>query len=361
MRKIAKLGFQVIEDVKTMTTDHPARLSGGFGRIGGTGTGRPDFAAAVPPGGYAWWYVDALSDDRRDGLTIIAFIGSVFSPWYAWARRRGPAPAENHCAINVALYGAGGKRWAMTERGPDALKRDATSLAIGPSALHWDGHTLTLDIDEVTAPLPSRVRGVVRLTPTGLGQTTVSLDAAGRHGWSPIAPTSRVSVSMSHPTRAWEGHGYFDTNWGARPLEADFAEWHWCRATLHDGAAVLYDITRRTGEHFGVARRYWADGTSAPFDPPPEVALKPGFWCLPRVTRTDLGTTARVVQTVEDSPFYARSVVEMHLLGRKVEAMHETLSLRRFDTPWMRLMLPFKAPKERKFFGSYFQKRTTSS
>ena len=31
-------------------------------------------------GGYVWWYVDALSDDGLHGLTMIAFIGSVFSP-----------------------------------------------------------------------------------------------------------------------------------------------------------------------------------------------------------------------------------------------------------------------------------------
>ena len=49
----------------------------------------PRFDQAVPPGGYAWWYVDALSDDGRHALTIIAFIGSVFSPYYAAARRRG--------------------------------------------------------------------------------------------------------------------------------------------------------------------------------------------------------------------------------------------------------------------------------
>ena len=40
----------------------------------------PRFDAPVPPGGYAWWYVDALSDDGRHGLTVIAFVGSVFSP-----------------------------------------------------------------------------------------------------------------------------------------------------------------------------------------------------------------------------------------------------------------------------------------
>ena len=48
------------------------------------------FDTPVAPGGYAWWYIDALSDDGRCGLTIIAFIGSVFSPYYALARRRAP-------------------------------------------------------------------------------------------------------------------------------------------------------------------------------------------------------------------------------------------------------------------------------
>jgi carotenoid 1,2-hydratase len=343
--------METVDHTAHTNSDPNARLGykppspSNLGPIGGPGTCRPDFAAPVPPGGYAWWYVDALSDDGQHGLTVIAFIGSVFSPWYAWARRRGPAPAENHCAVNVALYGAGGKRWAMTERSAGALRRTATSLAIGPSALHWDGHALTIDVNEVTAPLPSRLRGHIRLTPTGLGRNIVMLDAENRHGWSPIAPTARVTVSMSQPARTWEGHGYFDCNWGARPLEADFAEWHWCRADIADGAAVLYDVTRRDGSRFGVARRYTRDGNSVAFDAPPETPLARGLWLLPRATRTDPGTRARVVDTVEDSPFYARSVVEMHLLGERVTAMHEALSLDRFDTYWMRLMLPFKAPR----------------
>ncbi|MEP6836808.1 MAG: carotenoid 1,2-hydratase, partial [Bradyrhizobium sp.] len=61
----------------------------------------------VSPNGYAWWYVDALSDDGQYGITVIAFIGSVFSPYYAFARRKGPADPLNHCAINVAIYRKG--------------------------------------------------------------------------------------------------------------------------------------------------------------------------------------------------------------------------------------------------------------
>ena len=77
------------------------------------------FDQPVPAGGYAWWYIDAISDDGNHGLTLIAFVGSVFSPYYAWARRRaGPAGADplNHCAVNVALYGRSGSRWATYPR-----------------------------------------------------------------------------------------------------------------------------------------------------------------------------------------------------------------------------------------------------
>ena len=48
----------------------------------------PRFDAPVVRGGYSWWYVDALSDDGKNGITLIALIGSVFSPYYAAMRRR---------------------------------------------------------------------------------------------------------------------------------------------------------------------------------------------------------------------------------------------------------------------------------
>jgi hypothetical protein len=86
-----------------------------FRHAGGGEPGRgPRFDAAVPPGGYLWWYVDGLSDCGRYGLSVIAFVGSVFSPYYHWAGRRDP---DDHVCINVALYRPGGNRWSMTERG----------------------------------------------------------------------------------------------------------------------------------------------------------------------------------------------------------------------------------------------------
>ena len=57
-----------------------------------------DFSAAVPANGYRWWYLDALSDDARFGVAIIGFVGSVFSPYYFSARKKGSANPEDFCS-----------------------------------------------------------------------------------------------------------------------------------------------------------------------------------------------------------------------------------------------------------------------
>jgi carotenoid 1,2-hydratase len=306
------------------------------------------FDRKVPRNGYAWWYIDALADDGRHGLTIIAFIGSVFSPYYAWARRHDPAGGDpyDHCALNVALYGPGG-RWAMTERGRAGVQASASALAIGPSALRWDGAALTVDIDEIAAPIPRRLRGRVRLHPAALMDRSYSLDAAGRHRWHPCAPCARVEVNLTHPALHWAGAAYFDSNAGDAPLEDAFSEWDWSRAHLHGGTetAVLYEAARRDGTRTSLAMKFDAAGTVSAFDPPPRVALPETGWRIARITRSDAATTARVERTLEDTPFYARSVLAATMLGERVTTVHESLSLDRFRAKWVQMLLPFRMPR----------------
>ena len=87
---------------------------------------RPNFDISVGPNGYAWWYVDGLSDCGRRAVSVICFIGSVFSPWYKWSGRRHP---QNHVCMNVATYGPGG-RFAMTDRGVSALRQSPSEIEI---------------------------------------------------------------------------------------------------------------------------------------------------------------------------------------------------------------------------------------
>ncbi|HZF77163.1 MAG TPA: carotenoid 1,2-hydratase [Acetobacteraceae bacterium] len=251
----------------------------------------------------------------------------------------------NHAALNVALYGET-RRWALTERGASKVWRDGSNLAIGPSALHWDGATLSFQIEEVTAPLPSRLRGTVRLHTGGLNGRVFTLDAAGRHRWSPISAASRVEVAFDQPGLSWSGPAYFDTNEGDAPLESDFVDWDWCRAKLRDGTAILYNARRRDGTSQALALRTLPGGGVEEIAPQAEAELpRTRIWRIPRPTRAEPGASPRLVRTLEDTPFYARSVIGTRILGEDAVAVHESLSLDRFRLPVVQAMLGFKVPR----------------
>lgn len=300
---------------------------------------------SVPPSGYAWWYIDALSDDARYGLTIIAFIGSVFSPYYAFARRNGGAYPANHVAVNVALYGRGARRWTMTERGTKALQQSEDRLGIGPSSLRWDNGTLVIDINEIAVPLPRRVRGQVRLEPLALPGRAFALDEAGAQIWHPIAPRARIEANFSSPALRWQGTAYFDHNRGAAPLEHAFRAWHWSRQTADGTTRILYDAARRNGTSAAIAVEIGADGAVSAFEAPPRRKLRTSLWGIRRVTRSDHGCDASILETLEDTPFYARSLLATSCGGLQGPAMHESLDLDRFSSPIVQAMLAFRMPR----------------
>ena len=299
--------------------------------------------------GYAWWYLDALSEDGEFGFVLIVFVGSVFSPYYAWARRRaGPAGADPqaHNAFNLSLYRRGRKLWTMTERGAGALQRDASHLQIGPSSLHWEGETLHARIDEVAVPWPRRVRGSIRLHLPAWQPRWHALDAAGRHRWWPIAPRAEVELDFAQPALRWRGHGYLDSNRGDEPLEDAFVRWHWSRAPLVGGrAAVMYDALRRDGSSTSLALRFSRQGDTEVVDRLPGCTLPAGAWGVARATTSDAGQPARSHRVLEDGPFYVRSQVGASWLGEPVRAMHESLDLDRFRRPLVQAMLPFRMPR----------------
>ena len=51
------------------------------------------------------------------------------------------------------------------------------------------------------------------------------------------------------------------------------------------------------------------------------------------------------LRSLEDGPFYARSLIESTLLGERVHGVHESLSLDRFAAPWVQALLPFRMPR----------------
>ncbi len=299
------------------------------------------FNRDVKPGGYVWWYIDAISDDGQNALTLIAFIGSVFSPYYSWANRKSAADPLNHCAMNVVLYNKRGGYWAMTERRRASVGRSPETLRIGPSRLEWDGNVLSARIHEITAPIPRRLSGTLHVTPSAIHTGSYALDDAARHRWRPISPLSRIEVNFERPDLSWQGAAYLDSNEGDAPLAQDFLDWWWSRT--QDGE-VLYDVRRRDGSTKTLALRFH-DGQAVAFEPPPPRNLAPTLWRVPRTTRAPSGHDVKIVRTLEDAPFYSRSLIETSFEGQSQLAVHESLSLTRFAAPWVQLMLPFRMPR----------------
>lgn len=303
-----------------------------------TGARGPGFDAPVVPGGYLWWYLDVLDPVSGLGLTIIAFVGNVFSPRYFAARARGAADPHDFCAINVALYRPGGDRWVMSEVARADAHRSAADFSVGCSHLRWEGEVLVVDFDERTAPWPGRLAGQVRLHPAQAFGPRVNLSPDGAHRWYPVAPLAHAEVILEAPQLRFAGPAYHDVNHGDAPLEQHFCSWDWSRTTHADAATVLYDTQLRTGDALRFGRRFTADGQMIDVDPPKAHDLGRTGWRMPRHTRTAPDTPVAVQRTLVDAPFYSRS----WLTVGPDHTIHESVDLDRFSAGWVRFLLPFK-------------------
>lgn len=282
---------------------------------------------------------------------MIAFVGSVFSPWYRRERASGHADPMRHCAINVALHGPDGTAWVFTEKPREAIHRAPERFELGRgTSLEWQGDELVITIDEATKPffqrMPPRVRGTVRIRPHALFGTANVLDPEGRQRWFCVAPESRFEAEFSAPALRFSGRAYHDSNQGEVGLEYSFRSWHWSRAPLESGTAVLYDTIDRTGRQTRLGRLFHRDGRVEPIDPASEVELGAATWGVGRAIRSDDPQQTRVVDTLEASPFYARSIVQVALAGQTVRAFHESLDLERFRAPWVQFLLPWRIRRE---------------
>ncbi len=233
----------------------------------------------------------------------------------------------------------------MTDRGAGALRQSRDALQIGPSQIAWQNGVLVMDIAEYSAlPRLGKVTGQIRLTPSAVTDVQADLTPDGRHVWRPFAPVARIDVDIS-PGHRWSGHGYFDANFGAAPLEADFNHWTWGRYPRVGGASVFYDALRCDGSRLELGVDFDPAGRAFAVSPPPVSPLPRTAWGIARHTRGDKGTTARQRMALLEAPFYARTMVETVLMGEPVTGMHETLDLRRYDSKLVQAMVACRVPR----------------
>jgi carotenoid 1,2-hydratase len=290
------------------------------------------------PGAYRWFYADVRAGEYS--AVFIFMVGSLFSPRYSVAARRGGLPGE-HCAVNFALYHRGlRKRWVLSEY--PALAMDSPHhLRIGRSTLSYDDAGVRLELDERTAPWGRRVKARLVLEPmTPLGDE-VQLVPGLPHWWRPLAPRARASLTLETEGVRAEGLGYHDTNHGAEQLGARLSGWHWSRTHGADATVVEYLLpegaapVRVTAGARGVQCERGAGAEPLP--------MELTGWGL-RVPR-HLRVGDRVLgapRLLESSPFYAR--VESHEEG--LDTLGEVADFRRFHSPLIRWMAHFRTRVE---------------
>ena len=108
---------------------------------------------------------------------------------------------------------------------------------------------------------------------------------------------------------------------------------------------VLYDVECIDAAPLQLGLRFGANGQVDTIEPLAAATLARTRWGIARGARADAGTVPRALRTLTDAPFYARSLLEAQWLGERVDVMHESLSLSRFDTRWVQAMLPFRMPR----------------
>ncbi|HEU4409252.1 MAG TPA: carotenoid 1,2-hydratase [Polyangiaceae bacterium] len=229
------------------------------------------------------------------------------------------------------------------------LRRDAPDrLELGAGLVEFDERGLSLRFDERTSPFPRprsrRLEGSLRLEAESEPSAgPYALDTRGAHLWWPVFGRARLRVDVPAERLGWSGWGYHDANAGDAPLGRAFGAWSWGRFHVGDETIVTYDARPRAGACSPLALAIGPGGGAAPFEGPTEAfACGRTAWGLPVSVRAERGAAPALGRALEDGPFYARHLVASSFRGRRVEGICETLSLERFEAPWVRFLLPFR-------------------
>ena len=274
----------------------------------------------------------------------------MFSPYYARARRRSErvAAAEDHCAVNIALYRPGGDRWALTERGGGALDRSPHRLSIGDSSIAWEEEAIVARFSERCSPFGQPLRGQLRLEPQRWDGQAIALSGDDAHRWWPIAPLARAEVRLDQPALSFSGQAYLDANQGREPLEAGFRRWSWARLSTQDRAVIVYDAHTQGGARRTLVRRYDSSGLVELSPASLRLkALRRTGWGLAQERLVDPGSEVEVERALEDTPFYARTSLRASVGGLSGSGVQETLSLDRFQERWVQALLGFRIRRAR--------------
>ncbi|MEO0812166.1 MAG: hydroxyneurosporene dehydrogenase [Myxococcota bacterium] len=234
----------------------------------------------------------------------------------------------------------------MSEYPRRSVARSPDLLTIGTNQIHWSENELRIDVrDRLTRfggslnPFGEAIEGTIRVIPRALNRRAFALDMPAKHTWWPVAPESDIEVSLNG--QYFCGTAYFDTNWGREPLERGFRGWNWSRSKIANRTVVHYVTDADDGSRHALALEFDADGDARDRACGPQRALARSNWGIRREVVSDSNAPV-ISEVMEDTPFYARQRVAHEIDGQTVEAIHESLDLRRFDSRAVQHLLTYK-------------------
>lgn len=308
--------------------------------------GVPDVVLDAP-GGFAWWYVDAL-DERGDGAVLIWSWGLPFLPGYLSGARSGAGdPARARPSFNVALY-EGGKPafYILQTYHPDDVETDGQgSFRFGATRItRPTPGRVDLAIDLPVPRSRSRLQGALSVSgsPARLGDG-LAPSPRPHHRWTPVFGPSRLSGQLTCGDRVFDidAPAYHDRNEGDRRFDdLGIDHWIWGRLISDERTRIWYICYAKTGPATAWGVELARDGTLRLFDELEPRLIEPrrgafGMRTWRQVQLIDRHgrpfVTAQTRNRVDDGFFYARTVVEAEAEGHRGLGIAEWIVPDRID------------------------------
>lgn len=309
----------------------------------------PDVTALAPPGGFLWWYVDAL-DGNGDGFVAIWAYGLPFLPGLASASRRGVGPAPgSRPSVNLAVYRAHRQvAWHLLELDPSEVQWAPGSWRFGPCRMTWNpaGRDCAARLEaELVLPVPGDAQPLrAHFTVTGAAaRVEASPLPTSSHRWAPLLPHGHAVARVTHGDNVLldlDGVGYHDRNESPDGLDAlGIDHWTWGRLAFPDRTVIFYLSWPTRGEPVLLVSEALADGrvtvheATVDLGAPQRGRFGMTWWSELTVRGLDAPLRVRVSTPAEDGPFYLRATCAGQLGDAQGIGWTELCAPARVDRP----------------------------
>lgn len=238
-------------------------------------------AFSKKPGGYEWWYFDAIDPASGYSFVVIFYQGNPFSGRYIQQLEQEGNPAksgpEHFPAISISVYkNTGPVYYSFTEfdKSDCHFSTEVPSVKIGSHSLAADFAPeelrYMLNLQE-ELPSGDRIEAHLCFRSPRLASGAIAnqeIDQKSKdHLWNLIQPRAEVTGSVrlfrdstiAHDI-PFNGNGYHDHNTGQEPMRDEFKDWYWGRFHFPAHTLVYYVMNRRQQQ----LHRAWLIGAARP-------------------------------------------------------------------------------------------------